>query len=268
MQVHRFTHMSRSPAPSDISGPIKLTSGAATVDPTLGSNVAASCTRYIPPHSFTTISAYLVPPFRNARSCLTGKSTMPRKEAANAFDGSNRLSEYGLHVVVPRDPNAPECIDIVAVHGLNGHWETTWTDETTGNNWLKDSIPAYIPNARVKSFSYDFSVQLSKAVSDVSDFADQLLAGLGSRRLSEAEQERPVVFICHSLGGIVFKQACSPAQHNHSLQRRRSRQVLIMLMRLPRRLSIAYLRMGPNMSIFAEPSRGFTSLPRPIVDLA
>ena len=42
---------------------------------------------------------------------------------------------------------------IVAVHGLNGHRENTWT--MNGRNWLRDFLPKNIPNARIYSWGYD-----------------------------------------------------------------------------------------------------------------
>ncbi|KAK8011642.1 hypothetical protein PG990_010607 [Apiospora arundinis] len=117
------------------------------------------------------------------------------------------LAQLGLHVIEDKDPEAAEAIDIVAIHGLNGHWDTTWTDEATKKNWLRDFLPLRFPKARVMSFSYNSVVQFSKAVADIADFADQLLTGLDSVRTTIAGQGRPLFFICHSLGGIVFKQA-------------------------------------------------------------
>lgn len=77
-------------------------------------------------------------------------------------------------------------------------------------------------SARVLSFSYNSTVKYSKSDANIYDFADQLLEGLYASRQSEEEQRRPVIFICHSLGGIVFKQAFIRAhevERYHSLQR-------------------------------------------------
>ncbi|RYP68500.1 hypothetical protein DL771_006652 [Monosporascus sp. 5C6A] len=66
---------------------------------------------------------------------------------------------FGFHTIIPKDPTAPEVVAIVAIHGLNGHYERTWTDEKTGVNWLRDCIA--IGNARIMSFSYNSSVQFN-----------------------------------------------------------------------------------------------------------
>ena len=47
-------------------------------------------------------------------------------------------------------------VDIVAVHGLNGHCEKSWT---TSNrvNWLVDLLPNDLPNMRVYTWGYNAS---------------------------------------------------------------------------------------------------------------
>lgn len=126
----------------------------------------------------------------------------------------SELGGYGLHVLVDKDPDAENVVDIVAVHGLNGHYENTWTaihKDGTPTNWLKSMLPKIAQqehvNTRVMSFSYNSLVQFSKSTSDVFVFADQLLEHLLAMRMQEGEQKRPIIFICHSLGGIVVKQA-------------------------------------------------------------
>ncbi|KAJ6438220.1 ankyrin repeat protein [Purpureocillium lavendulum] len=120
---------------------------------------------------------------------------------------------YGLHTLVARDPLTADVVDIVAVHGLNGHYEKTWTDELSQYNWLRDvsSGPNKSFMTRVMSFAYNSKVLHSKSTADIFDFADQLLECLLVERQTDMEKSRPIVFICHSLGGIVFKQAFNRA---------------------------------------------------------
>lgn len=39
-------------------------------------------------------------------------------------------------------PNAD--VDIVAVHGLGGHFEETWTDSDSKQLWLRDFLPSQL----------------------------------------------------------------------------------------------------------------------------
>jgi surfactin synthase thioesterase subunit len=98
-------------------------------------------------------------------------------------------------------------VDIVALHGLNGHWNDTWTS-SGGVNWLRDEgfLPSQIPYARIMSYGYKSSVFGTKTLARIDNFADGLLAQLQGRRMDVEEQKRPIIFICHSLGGIVAKR--------------------------------------------------------------
>ena len=111
----------------------------------------------------------------------------------------------GLHIL--RHGVEPVNFDIVAVHGLEGHPYTTWT-HPNGHLWLRDSLPNHLPNTRVMTFGYDAAV-FTKSVADVRDTAGALLSELNTRR--KACKGRPMMFVCHSLGGVIFKEALNCA---------------------------------------------------------
>jgi len=102
---------------------------------------------------------------------------------------------------------------IVAVHGLGGDWEGTWTDTSgpTKKLWLRDFLPETFPNARVMSYGYDATYALSSAVSDISSAAASLIDSLYGERQEDYETRRPIIFVAHSLGGIVVKKVSSQA---------------------------------------------------------
>ena len=52
---------------------------------------------------------------------------------------------------------------VVAVHGLNGHRENTWTVD--GINWLRDFLPLEIQNARILSWGYDANTHSRSQIS-------------------------------------------------------------------------------------------------------
>lgn len=95
------------------------------------------------------------------------------------------------------------------MHGLGGDWERTWTG-TARKNWLRDFLPKQLRDegvaARILSFGYDSRTAFTKAVINIGDVADMLLDGVEGRRESKREKSRPVIFISHSLGGIVIKK--------------------------------------------------------------
>lgn len=95
------------------------------------------------------------------------------------------------------------------MHGLGGDWDRTWTGEAN-NNWLRDFLPRQLQDeriaARIFSFGYDSRTAFAKAVVDIEDVADMLLNRIEGTRDTDQEQSRPLIFVAHSLGGIIVKK--------------------------------------------------------------
>ncbi|KAA6408308.1 MAG: hypothetical protein FRX48_08050 [Lasallia pustulata] len=127
---------------------------------------------------------------------------------------THRVSKNFLKVLVsPEDPD----VDIIAVHGLNPtntefHAEATWTVED--KLWLRDFLPPQLPSARVLLFGYNANVAFETSIAGVHEQAINLLNRIASKR--EEAEERPIVFVAHSLGGIVVKRALVEAKLDDS----------------------------------------------------
>lgn len=120
----------------------------------------------------------------------------------------------GLFELTPKE--IEKTIDVVAVHGLQGDAFKTWEHEN-GSMWLQDFLPADIPDARIMTFGYDSTVAFSRSVAKIEDKALELLNHLSAERFSTASgTSRPIVFVCHSLGGIVVKKALILAHERNS----------------------------------------------------
>lgn len=155
-------------------------------------------------------------------------------------DQGGRISSTGLSTVV--DPAQPR-LDIVFVHGFTGHPERTWscprvdrshadpameppskrqkftqslqtitgrTEEKSASMvfWPRDLLPHTVSDARIFTYGYDTHIRhrldspaLQTTVYDIA--WDFLVALEGERR---AEPLRPMIFVVHSLGGIVVKE--------------------------------------------------------------
>ncbi|MCJ1479379.1 hypothetical protein MMC13_008064 [Lambiella insularis] len=119
------------------------------------------------------------------------------------------MSTYGIEELYRGDDPV---VDIVAVHGLNGHPHRTWTSEQSKKSWLSDPemLPKVLTNARILTWGYnaDVTALLGGTSSDrILQHAQTLVAQLGADREIEVAEERPIIFVCHSLGGIIVKRA-------------------------------------------------------------
>jgi hypothetical protein len=102
------------------------------------------------------------PPELSATSASAGPAATVVHDLPVLFEGTNPTVEYALRPVrlSHRRPDS----SIVAVHGLNRHYEKTWM-ASNGVNWLCDLLLHDLPNARILSWGYDANTHSSSRVS-------------------------------------------------------------------------------------------------------
>lgn len=110
---------------------------------------------------------------------------------------------------------------IVAVHGLNPRskseaqhaWDTWRTPAgPQGHLWLRDDLPEHIRESRIFLYQYDATAVYGKERNTFVGKANELLE---APRIKRGEGEsRPIIFLCHSLGGLLVKQALIIAHNN------------------------------------------------------
>ena len=82
--------------------------------------------------------------------------------------------------------------------------------------WIRDDLPKDIAQARIMTFGYNAAYVGDATSGRIRDFGKQLLEALRLER--EECRDRPLIFVCHSLGGLVVKRAmveASPARARH-----------------------------------------------------
>jgi len=97
---------------------------------------------------------------------------------------------------------------VVAVHGLNprdkeDHAYATWTADND-KLWLRDFLAPKVPYARILLFGYNSNIMKGANTMHIGDHATNLLDRLARKRRDDPQ--RPIVFIVHSLGGLVVKK--------------------------------------------------------------
>lgn len=113
---------------------------------------------------------------------------------------------------------------VVAIHGLGGGPVATWTEPETKTFWLKDFLPTNLSSARIMTFGYNADAAFSSTLGDIDAHATDLLVNVVDKREGSdvscsimylgspllkvllQEQQRPIIFVAHSLGGIIVKQ--------------------------------------------------------------
>ncbi|KAI5800708.1 hypothetical protein FPQ18DRAFT_60296 [Pyronema domesticum] len=113
-----------------------------------------------------------------------------------------------------KDPN----IDIVAVPGLGSHAFGTWKGDSH-EMWLRDFLPkepVLKDRLRVLIFGYDSALQKNSSTNSFGDYARNMLCVLNVFRSHEKERNRPLIFVCHCLGGILVKTVlCHAVDGSH-----------------------------------------------------
>ncbi|KAG4277747.1 hypothetical protein FPRO04_06990 [Fusarium proliferatum] len=142
--------------------------------------------------------------------------------ASSTSAESESQERHGLFVLHPGPDELYDAsnylVDIVGIHGLGGHPFKTWREKEGRHLWLRDSLPTHIPQSRIMSFGYDSTVLFGKSRSQIYDYAVDLANRLEIFRQSSKERYRPLIFICHSLGGVVFKEFLVQVTLNKDLE--------------------------------------------------
>ncbi|KAI9667847.1 MAG: hypothetical protein M1821_000666 [Bathelium mastoideum] len=140
----------------------------------------------------------------------------------------NDARNIGLRpLYTPEDGKA--VVDIIFVHGLTGNAYSTWhfSDKKTDVYWPYDILRKDHPDARIAAFGYDADVTQfwgPASSNRVGNHAENLLGSLSRLRAKTKTVGRKIVFVVHSLGGLVTENAltlsrASPEDDIRSIER-------------------------------------------------
>ncbi|TLS27986.1 hypothetical protein PpBr36_00090 [Pyricularia pennisetigena] len=154
----------------------------------------------------------LLPQFRSFFS----SSTFGARSATGVEPSRSGVTEdpLGLQIVHPVDEPAG---DIVFVHGLGGTaWRTwSWNRDTAlfWPDWLPEGEPA-MARFRISTFGYNASFRGAATNLTILDFAKDLLMQLLAATDDDKDSQKPIIFVVHSMGGLVVKKAYSLGRHD------------------------------------------------------
>ncbi|KAL8697637.1 MAG: hypothetical protein Q9224_002209 [Gallowayella concinna] len=161
---------------------------------------------------------------RNAttRSNLSSYAIIPDHSKNSSVEQHRRersaerhADPLGLNVLY--EPNdCPPVVDIILVHGLGGTSQKTWSrNRDIELCWPRQWLPVEpgFEQARILSFGYNahFASSGRENILNIADFAKDLLFGMKYGLNTESEElevgKVPIIFVAHSMGGLVVKKA-------------------------------------------------------------
>ena len=116
-------------------------------------------------------------------------------------------------------------MDIVFIHGLTGNAYNTWVHEETGIHWPSELLRQDLPDTRILSFGYDADIVNfwnPASNSRLSSHAENLVGDLVRERERTETETRKILFVAHSLGGLVTEYALG---HSRNTAERHLRQI-------------------------------------------
>lgn len=161
------------------------------------------------------------------RSSLSGFHFPSRREREQPSDSSvlgKRGDPLGLTLVY--EPDDLPLADIILVHGLGGSSRHTWCkNKDLTLFWPKEWLPQEPDMSRVRISTFGYNSHFSSTsqrdnILSITDFAKKLLSsmkfGLDSTQQAMTMGQAPIIFVTHSMGGLVVKKAYLLGQRDHN----------------------------------------------------
>jgi len=162
----------------------------------------------------------------NLRPALSSPSSSRRRSSPLRGPAPKTLGKLGLHVV--HQPGTAPLLDIIFIHGLGGDSQKTWSKDPHDPNlfWPQHWLPSEpeIGRARILSFGYNasFLPGTPRSIYNIGDFAKELLYEMKFGKDHDGVDldigKVPIIFVVHSMGGLVAKKAYLLGQNDDTYQ--------------------------------------------------
>jgi pimeloyl-ACP methyl ester carboxylesterase len=119
-----------------------------------------------------------------------------------------RGKNLGRQVLYEPAVGSSTIADINFVHGLTGNSYDTWYHKESRVHWPCQLLKEDIPDARILSFGYDANVVgwwTAASVNRIGSHAEALLGAVTRLRERTNSENRKIIFVMHSLGGLVVQ---------------------------------------------------------------
>ncbi|KIX99885.1 uncharacterized protein Z520_04521 [Fonsecaea multimorphosa CBS 102226] len=166
------------------------------------------------------------------KSLLDRRRTLGESPRSNSFFSrvgtSRKTSNAGLDdargplgITTVYKPLGHVTADLIFVHGLAGGSRKTWTkDQDPALFWPQEWLPkdAAFRDVSIHMFGYDSNWNKA-SILNIHDFATSLLEWVTNCPDIPNEADRPLVLVCHSMGGLVAKKAYILSKRNKGYEK-------------------------------------------------
>ncbi|ROV90935.1 hypothetical protein VMCG_09991 [Cytospora schulzeri] len=155
----------------------------------------------------TTKTATLM--FRKLPSLVTEQPKQKQWKISLDDGSTGLLLDIDFGGFTPLNDPEPEKheFDCIVISGLASHPFGSW--QPKGNDkdymWIRDTLPRQLPHIRAILYGYDTTLVNSYSFQSIPEVANTLIDHLMPAGWQSSEM-KPLVFLAHSLGGIVLKQ--------------------------------------------------------------
>ncbi|KAF7915832.1 uncharacterized protein EAE98_010912 [Botrytis deweyae] len=149
-----------------------------------------------------------LPTYGSGCSITLARSSSTRLMATlNSFETPNLpyTIDHDFLGVTPLFEGDEPFVDIVFVPGLGSHPIGSFKGKNSV--WIREFLPKDLPSARILAYGYDTSILDKNAKHSIPDLAKAFLSSVRAFRSATKASQRPLIFVAHSLGGLLVKEA-------------------------------------------------------------